>query len=198
MFPPSRESIFQWVPILHYHILGWAMGTNIFVRWCLVLSLFGAFGCTKFSTPSPTPGPALFVDASGSDDNPGTQDAPFATLQKARDAVRAINSSMTSDINVYIRGGRYPLSQTLTFDQGDSGTNGYRVIYRAYPGEIPHISGGQKISGWTSAGNGLYKTNVGGLRFRQLYVNDARATRARTPSSERVASRTFLKMQWNS
>ena len=174
------------------------MGTNIFVRWCLVLSLFGAFGCTKFSTPSPTPGPALFVDASGSDDNPGTQDAPFATLQKARDAVRAINSSMTSDINVYIRGGRYPLSQTLTFDQGDSGTNGYRVIYRAYPGEIPHISGGQKISGWTSAGNGLYKTNVGGLRFRQLYVNDARATRARTPSSERVASRTFLKMQWNS
>jgi hypothetical protein len=159
------------------------MGTNIFVRWCLVLSFFGTFGCTKFSTPSPTPGPALFVDASGSDDNPGTQDAPFATLQKARDAVRAINSSMTSDINVYIRGGRYPLWQTLTFDQGDSGTNGYRVIYQAYPGEIPHISGGQKISGWTSAGNGLYKTNVGGLRFRQLYVNDARATRARTPSS---------------
>ena len=183
MFPPSRESIFQWVPILHYDILGWAMGTNIFVRWCLVLSFFGTFGCTKFSAPSPTPGPALFVDASGSDDNPGTQDAPFATLQKARDAVRAINSSMTSDINVYIRGGRYPLSQTLTFDQGDSGTNGYRVIYQAYPGEIPHISGGQKISGWTSAGNGLYKTNVGGLRFRQLYVSDARATRARTPSS---------------
>src|SRR5262249_5262481 len=74
---------------------------TIFVRWCLVLSFFGTFGCT----PSSTPGPALFVDASGSDDNPGTQDAPFATLQKARDAVRAINSSMTSDINVYIRGG---------------------------------------------------------------------------------------------
>jgi hypothetical protein len=100
---------------------------------------------------------------------------------------------MTSDINVYVRGGFYPGSHTVAFDQRDSGMNGHQIIYQAYSGEIPRISGGQRITGWTANGNGIYKTNVGSLRFRQLYVNGIRATRARTP----VSGTYYNAIQWD-
>jgi hypothetical protein len=65
----------------------------------------------------------------------------------------------------------------------DSGQHGYRVIYAAYPGERPVVSGGQRLTSWTPAGGGLYRAAVGSLRFRQLYVNGQRAVRARTPNA---------------
>ncbi len=89
---------------------------------------------------------------------------------------------MSGDIAVVLRGGEYRLPATLTFDSGDSGTNGFSVVYQAYPGERPVLTGGQRITGWTSVGNGVYKAPVGALRFRQLYVNGSRAVRARTPN----------------
>ena len=122
-----------------------------------------------------------YVSPGGSDANPGTATQPFATLARARDAVRAVNKAMTSDITIYLRGGTYQLPDTLVLDQTDSGTNGHNVVYKAYSGERPIISGGQKITGWVAVGNGTYKAAVGGLRFRQLYVNGVRAIRARTP-----------------
>ena len=114
---------------------------------------------------------------------PGTELYPLRTLEKARDIVRTINTAMTSDITVLLRGGHYQLSHTLTFDQTDSGTNGFNIVYRAYPGEKPVITGGQRITGWNPVGNGMIKATVGILRFRQFYVNGARAIRARTPNA---------------
>ncbi len=55
------------------------------------------------------------------------------------------------------------------------------MIYQAYNGETPLITGGKAISGWTAAAGGEYKASVGSLDFRQLYVNGTRATRARYP-----------------
>lgn len=75
------------------------------------------------------------------------------------------------------------MSATVVFDQGDSGANGFSVIYRAYPGEAPILTGAQRITGWTLVGSGIYKAPVGGLRFRQLFVNGTRAVRARTPNA---------------
>lgn len=127
-------------------------------------------------------GAAYYVSPNGNDGNPGTEAAPFQTIEKARAVVRTVNQGMSGDIVVYLRGGRYILTNTLTFDQTDSGTNGFNVIYSAYPKEKPSISGGQQITGWAPVGNGIYKANVGSLRFRQLYVNDVPAIRARTPN----------------
>ena len=124
-----------------------------------------------------------YVSPGGSDTNPGTEIQPFATLARARDAVRTVNGAMASDITVYLRGGTYQLPDTLVLDQTDSGTNGHYVVYKAYSGERPSISGGQKITGWVAVGNGTYKAAVGELRFRQLYVNGVRAIRARTPDA---------------
>ncbi|WP_181416808.1 right-handed parallel beta-helix repeat-containing protein [Nitrospira lenta] len=90
---------------------------------------------------------------------------------------------MTNDITVVLRGGRYQLADTMRFDHRDSGMNGFQVIYRSFSGEHAELSGGHRITGWTTAKNGLAQANVGSNRFRQLYVNGIRATRARTPNA---------------
>ncbi len=68
------------------------------------------------------------------------------SLTGAQAKVRTINSNMTGDIIVDLRGGTYTLTCSLYFrekpTQKDSGTNGFNVIYQAYPGETPIISGG--------------------------------------------------------
>lgn len=118
----------------------------------------------------------------GSDSNPGTMSEPFLTLERAKQAVRNVNNNMTGDTIVYLRGGSYEIDEPLVFQAHDSGQNGYSVVYMAYPGEKPVITGGRRISGWTPVGNGVYKANTHGLQFRQLYVNGQPRIRARTPN----------------
>ncbi|QGQ99051.1 hypothetical protein EHS13_31330 [Paenibacillus psychroresistens] len=122
----------------------------------------------------------------GSDSNNGTSTGTaFATIAKARDVVRTINSSMTGDIIVNLMNGMHTLSSTLTLGTADSGTNGYKVIYQAYAGATPVISGGVDITtGWTlfDSGKNIYKKTGVNWSFRQLYVNDTRGVRARTPN----------------
>lgn len=117
----------------------------------------------------------------GSDTNSGSLASPFRTIEQARDAVRAINSSMTGDIVVYLRGGVYALSETFTLDAQDSGTNGFRVIYRNYPNEEPILTGGKVITGWSDVGGGIYAASAGSMLFNQLSVNGQPAQRARHP-----------------
>ena len=87
------------------------------------------------------------MSPTGSDTNPGTESAPFQTITKARDVVRTVNSNMTGDIYVYLRGGDYRITSTITFGTQDSGTNGHRIYYQAYPGETPVINGATKVTG---------------------------------------------------
>src|SRR5687768_432373 len=103
----------------------------------------------------------FYVSPSGNDGNPGTEAAPFLTLERARTAVRSVNAGMSGPVTVYLRGGVYTLTSTVTFDAVDSGMNGFTVLYAAYPGEKPVISGGQAITGWTAAGGGQYRASVG-------------------------------------
>jgi hypothetical protein len=104
------------------------------------------------------------------------------SLSAARDKVRSVNTGMTGDIVVYLRGGTFTLTKTLTFGPEDAGSNGHYVIYRAYQDEEPHFSGGQQITGWIDLGDGIYQAPVTVAPFRQLYVNGQRAIRARTPN----------------
>lgn len=125
-----------------------------------------------------------YVDpVNGNDLNNGlsTQSA-FATIDKARLTVRSINTSMNGDIMVYLRGGTHILTATIVFNEFDSGTNGFNIIYKAYPNEYPIISGERSISGWTvhDVSKNIYKASVGNIFTRQLYVNGDRAIRARS------------------
>ena len=133
------------------------------------------------------PGQAhYFVSPSGSDDNSGTEAAPFKTLTKARDAVRLVNGNMTSDIYVYLRGGDHRIDSALALGVQDSGTNGHRIHYQAYPGEVPVVNGATRVTGWTQDSGGIYKATLKrAKKLRNLYVNDARAAM----SSKSVAAK---------
>lgn len=98
----------------------------------------------------------------GSDSNPGTQALPFATLDKARQAVRTKTNgncdSVTKPIIVYVHGQRggityYFLTSTLTFTgTGSPNDNGCSstapVIFEVVPGENVVVSGGRLLTGW--------------------------------------------------
>jgi hypothetical protein len=123
-----------------------------------------------------------YVSTSGNDSNNGTSiNTPFRTIAKARDTVRTINSNMSGDIIVYLRGGTYSLADTDTvhYTEADSGTNGHYVRYESYTGEEAIIEGGTTVTGWTQDTGGVWKASCSVDNFRQLYVNGQRAQRAR-------------------
>ena len=98
-------------------------------------------------------GNALYVSVSGSDNNPGTEKEPLATLEKARDTIREIKKAHSlpqGGITVYIRGGIYTIANTLKLTSEDSGTEDAPITWRAHPGESVHFSGGTVIKDFTS------------------------------------------------
>jgi hypothetical protein len=93
---------------------------------------------------------------------------------------------MTGDIRVYLRAGTYRLTSAVAFAPQDSGTNGHRVYYQAYPGETAVVSGAVKVTGWTQQNGGAWAAPLDrATKLRNLYVNDARAAM----TSKRVTSR---------
>ena len=119
--------------------------------------------------------------------NAAGTDGPFATLERARDAVRDLKRSarLTGPVVVYLRGGRYPVTGPISFGPEDSGP----VTYTAYPGETPVLDGGRRIEGWqrtqlrgqTSWVAELPEVAAGKWYFRSLFVNGQRRPRSRWP-----------------
>lgn len=65
-----------------------------------------------------------FVAPEGSDANPGTREKPFATLEKARDAIRALKAkgTLAGPICVRLMPGEYRVQKTFELSAADSGT----------------------------------------------------------------------------
>lgn len=125
----------------------------------------------------------------GDDASPGTVGLPFASLRRAQQAVREHTAQMSKQIVVNLHAGTHVLDEPLRLSSaaGDSGENGYRVIYQAYGwGTLEQasvvVSGGRSITGWEpeeGADGRVWRTSVGDLDTRQLYVDGKRARRAR-------------------
>ncbi|MEO7016348.1 MAG: hypothetical protein ABI130_06980, partial [Leifsonia sp.] len=162
------------LPVRHHRALG------VIVATAVLGGLFAAASPATAATAA-----SFWVDpVNGNDANSGSSSAQaFRTLTQAQTAVRSVNSSMSGDIVVNLEGGTYTQTSPLSLTDLDSGSNGHTVSWQAVPGQTPVISGAQAVTGWTSAGGGVYKASVGSLDFRQLYVNGARATRARFPDN---------------
>ncbi|TVS15219.1 MAG: right-handed parallel beta-helix repeat-containing protein [Planctomycetaceae bacterium] len=113
------------------------------IRILVVLVLFaGAI------SPSPALGWEWFVATDGDDANLGTRQAPFRTIERARDAMRdriAADGVPESGSQIVLRGGRYFRSQTLNFGQQDSGREGAPVVLRAAEGETVYLDGGRVL-----------------------------------------------------
>jgi len=122
--------------------------------------------------------------------NAGKTDGPFATIVRARDAIRAIKADggLSGPVNVMVRGGTHFLEETIVFGTEDSGTEDCPITYMAYPGEKPVISGGRKITGPWKKHEGeimvcsIDEVKAGKWYFRQLFANGERQTRARFPA----------------
>ena len=91
-------------------------------------------------------GSSLFIATNGNDETgDGSIDAPFATIEKARSTIRLLPELPRGGITVYLRGGSYPLSNTITFNALDSGTADAPIIYRPYRDEKVSLTGAKQI-----------------------------------------------------
>ena len=130
----------------------------------------------------------FYVATNGDDNNNGSEQKPFATLHKARDAVRDLKRTAGTPIKVLVRSGTYYLDESLVFGPEDSGTATAPIVYAAYPGELVTISGGQKLDcQWQPYKEGIVMCELpavkaGELGFTQLFVNGKRQILARYPN----------------
>ncbi len=162
-----------------------------------LIALLGIGGVSAASGP---PAKAdFYVSVDGDDRWSGTlpvanaqaSDGPFATLARARDAVRGVKRNAPNrDVVVLIRKGVYRLEKTVVFGLQDSGQGDRSVTYAAYPGESPVFSSGRPITGWkkvTADLRGLPKKAAGKLwvadvshRFFTLFDAKGLLPRARS------------------
>ncbi|MCS7310053.1 MAG: right-handed parallel beta-helix repeat-containing protein [Armatimonadetes bacterium] len=101
----------------------------------------------------------LYVSPKGNDQWSGTlpspnrarTDGPFATLERARDAIRELKKEgklPPDGVTVWLRGGDYFRQQPFALNAEDSGSPEAPIIYSAYRGEPVRLLGGKRISGW--------------------------------------------------
>lgn len=141
----------------------------------------------------------IYVSLQGNDTNAGTSEHPKATLQaalrQARELRRLKDASIKGGIHIWIKEGTYTLYEPIFIRPEDSGTPDSPTIIEAAPGEQPVLSGGVSIAGWkkvtvampglpASAKGKVWVTDVPAISgmpflFRQLWVNNQKATRAR-------------------
>ncbi len=99
----------------------------------------------------PKPAVVFYVAPDGSDANPGTRDKPFATLERARDAIRALKAKRglpRGGATVFVRGGVYRRSSTFELTDADSGRADAPIVYRAALGETPRFLGSVRLTGF--------------------------------------------------
>jgi tetratricopeptide (TPR) repeat protein len=95
-----------------------------------------------------SPKKSIYVSIKGNDKNIGTKAKPFASIQRAQEEVKKIKKEgmPAGGINVYLRGGKYLIDESISFGIEDSGTADAPVIYRNYPNEEVRIMGGKQVT----------------------------------------------------
>ncbi|MBI5091519.1 MAG: NPCBM/NEW2 domain-containing protein [Candidatus Hydrogenedentes bacterium] len=112
--------------------------TVVFISLAALLILF-AFG-------QPASADTVYVSPSGDDANPGTIAKPFASLERARDALRSVPRSHNR--TVVLREGIYRISKTLLLGPEDSGTDRAPAVWQAAKGESVRLIGGTRLTKW--------------------------------------------------
>ena len=138
---------------------------------------------------------AFYISPNGNDAwsgrfaEPAEDDGPFATVERAQQAVRELKQSeeLSGPVYVYFRGGVYELNKPIIFTPEDSGEPGAPIIYKAWNNEDVLISGGVELTGWRLLRDNRWICDIpqvkeSGWKFQQLFVNGERRYRARTPN----------------
>lgn len=92
----------------------------------------------------------FFVAPAGNDSNPGTREKPFGSLEKARDAIRALKAqrNLPGPIGVRLLPGEYRVDGTFELAKEDSGTEAAPIVYRADQKGTAVLYGGTRLNGF--------------------------------------------------
>ncbi len=147
------------------------------------LLLAAWLGMTPLSAIAQT---AVHVSPNGDDASDGTAARPLRTLEAARRRLREGQGTGDNEpFRVELAPGDYFLAAPLRLATGDGGLSTDRpVIYAAAKPGTVRISGGRRIAGWRPVGN-HWVAKVGSEfpPFRDMWINDQRAVRARAPNT---------------
>lgn len=119
------------------------------------------------------------VATNGSDTNPGTRAKPFATLERARDAMRtrkASQGAFPEKITVWVQGGDYSRTNALELVTADSGTADSPIVWQAAPGEQVRLLGGRLVSGFHAVTNPAILARLAESARGQVVEADLRAS----------------------
>ena len=126
----------------------------------LLVCLSTAFGQSNSS---------FYVSKTGDDSHPGTQTAPWLTVQHAADAVRA-------GATVTVRGGIY--EERLSIKSSGNATDGY-ITFRSYPGETAVLDAEHLVPDGRSAIVTIHNQSyirIEGFEIRNYRTADRRLT----------------------
>src|SRR5215467_2514289 len=124
----------------------------------------GAITVTPKSDSPPPSGATLYVSPTGSDSNPGTQDQPFRTIQRAADVVNPGNTVIVED-GVYTYSGSNQCSKTIVC-----------LTRGGAPGQLVTFKSRNKWGARVDGQNGVAATGFGidafnGGRFSEIIGN---------------------------
>lgn len=114
----------------------------------------------------------------GNDANRGTASEPFATIERARDAIRDARKGGAlppGGVTVFVHDGIYELPKTLEFTATDSGTASSPVVYRSVDGGSVRISGGRIIARWVPVTDEIVLARLDPLARDHVVQADLRA-----------------------
>ncbi len=130
------------------------------LRFCLLYAML-ALVCAN----TPLVAQTYYVATTGSDSSDGSFDHPFRTIPKA------ISVSTVPGTTIYVRGGIYAYSATITLSRSGNNVNMYNLL--AYPGERPFLdfsstptgTRGIRVSGsyWHIRGFDIWKAGDNGM-----------------------------------
>ncbi len=163
------------------------------VSLLLISDVFVVFGADATTNVKEV---VFYVSSDGNDQWSGSaaavnalgNDGPFATLKRARDAIREQrNRGITKQFSILVRGGTYRLNETFVLGPEDSGSKSQPLIIRAYGNERPVLSGSKLVGGFTAHTSTIYKADLKGSgiesrSLRQLFAEGKRQILARFPN----------------
>ena len=111
----------------------------------------------------------------GNDAWTGAKDKPFATLTRARDAIRNLRRAgglREGGVIVQIMPGRYEMAPPLELTKADAGTAAAPIVYRAARRGTAILTGGVVLAGWRPVADPALAKRLDGKAKGKVYQTD--------------------------
>ncbi len=128
----------------------------------------------------PSSGVTFHVAPSGSDADDGSSSRPFASIERARDAIRALKKDSggvlpAGGFRVVLGPGDYPVRQTLKLTAEDSGAPGVPLVIQSQRPSEARLRGGVQIKGWQIISDSEVKARLSPAAARAVLEADLKS-----------------------